>query len=317
MTIELFFGKQPFVVPSLSAEQLAAADADALRLLLLLCADRAHLSASEKELRDRLGMSEARLEKALSSLTALGILQCDGKDKAQNTAEQKPTPAAPQKRTRVSELPSYTDAEFAAVLEKHKELEDLITEAQNALGKIFNIGETKLFVGIAEEFGFDEEFLLILLDFCKKTDRKSMRYIEKLATSLYDGGIRTAAALTEHFHRLEAQKNAQARIRKIFGMGERALTSKEKDFIAKWTGDYGFGFDMIEKAYEITVNATSKPSMSYTNKVLESWYSQGIKTVEDTDRSAKKTDAGTGGMSFDVDDFFKAALDRSYNQPKK
>lgn len=317
MTIELCFGKQPFVVPSLSAEQLLTADADALRLLLALCMDRTLPSATEKVLCERLNMTAAQLKKALSALTAFGVLQYDGKDAPEKQQGEAKKTTATGKRTHVSELPSYTDAEFAAVLEKHTELEDLITEAQNALGKIFNIGETKLFVGIAEEFGFDEEFLLILLDFCKKTDRKSMRYIEKLATSLYDGGIRTAAALTEHFHRLEAQQNAQARIRKIFGMGERALTSKEKDFIAKWTTEYGFGFDMIEKAYEITVNATSKPSMSYTNKILESWYAQGIKTVEDTDRAAKKTDTGSGGMSFDVDDFFKAALDRSYNQPKK
>lgn len=313
MTIDLCYGKQPFVVPSLTDEQLAAADADTLRLLLLLCSDRTLLSVTEKELCDRLGVTKETLSRSLSVLTALGVLQYDGKDGA---SEVKPKTAT-GKRTRVSELPSYTDAEFTAVLEKHTELSDLITEAQNALGKIFNISETKLFVGIAEEFGFDEEFLLILLDFCKKTDRKSMRYIEKLATSLYDGGIRTASALTEHFHRLEAQNKAQNKIRAIFGMGERALTGKEKEFIAKWTENYGFGFDMIEKAYEITVNATSKPSMSYTNKVLESWYTQGIKTVEDLERDTKKTDSGKSGMSFDVDDFFKAALDRSYNQPKK
>ena len=316
MKIDLLFGQNPFVMPSLTSEQLASADADALRLLFTLCMDRSLLSVSEKELCDRLGVTEEKLNKSLSHLSSCGVLLCEAKGETTKAPEQKTAAAAPQKRTRVSELPSYTDAEFAAVLESHTELADLITEAQNALGKIFNIGETKLFVGIAEEFGFDEEFLLILLDFCKKIDRKSMRYIEKLAVSLYDANIRTAAALTEHFCRLEQQQTAQNKIRGIFGLGERTLTSKEKDFIAKWTGEYGFGFDMIEKAYEITVNATSKPSMNYANKVLESWHAEGIKTVEDTERAAKKTEGG-GGMSFDVDDFFKAALDRSYNQQKK
>ena len=313
MTNKLCFGQEPFVVPELSAEWLAAADADTLRLLLALSMDHSYLSASPEELGALLGMTETRVKNALACLVSFGALLAGDEE----TAAKKPAVKTPEKRTRVGELPSYTDAEFTAVLEKHRELADLINEAQNTLGKIFNISETKLFVGIAEEFGFDEEFLLVLLDFCKKNERKSMRYIEKLATSLYDANIRTAAALTEHFCRMEAQASAQGRIRKIFGLGERALTGKEKDFIAKWTEEYGFGFDMIEKAYEITVNATSKPSLSYTNKILESWHAAGIKTVDAIDRADKKPGGNQGGMSFDVDDFFKAALDRSYNPQKK
>ena len=61
MTINLCYGKQPFVVPSLTDEQLAAADADTLRLLLLLCSDRTLLSVTEKELCDRLGVTKEEM----------------------------------------------------------------------------------------------------------------------------------------------------------------------------------------------------------------------------------------------------------------
>jgi len=62
----------------------------------------------------------------------------------------------------------------------------------------------------------------------------------------------------------------------------------------------------------------SKPSLSYTNKILESWYSEGLTTPEAVDAaSAKKNGDKQQGMSFDVDEFFKAALDRSYRDEKK
>lgn len=324
MTVKLFYGSAPFVLPSLTEADILGADETALRLLLLLSSDRSLLAASASVLSDRLDKTPSQIRAALTSLEALGVISSDEVDekpvkkprtaeKEQKQNERKTT----EKKTRVSELPSYTDEEFSALLEKRGELTDLITEAQNTLGKIFNVNEIKILVSIAEEFGFDEEFLLVLLDFCRRNDRKSMRYIEKLATSLYDENIRTTVALTEHLHRREALESAQERVRSIFGIGSRALTSKEKDFIAKWTETYKLDFPMIEKAYEITVNATSKPSMSYTNKILESWYAEGLTTPEAVDNAAKKNGDKPGGMSFDVDDFFRSALERSYRDGEK
>ncbi len=325
MANKLYYGNEPFVLPTLSREDILAADGLSLRLLLLLASDRECQFATVEALAKLLSVKPAQVERALAELEACGVLssalESKGAEKPTATHkkearedEKKPS----EKKTKVSELPSYTDAEFSALLEKRGELTDLITEAQNTLGKIFSVNETKILVSIAEEFGFDEEFLLVLLDFCRRNDRKSMRYIEKLAVSLYDGNIRTTAALTEHLHRREALESAQERVRRIFGIGSRALTGKEKDFIAKWTETYQFEFSMIEKAYEITVNATSKPSLSYTNKILESWYAEGLTTPEAVDAAAaKKSGEKPTGMSFDVDEFFKAALDRSYRDEKK
>ncbi|MBO5305625.1 MAG: DnaD domain protein, partial [Clostridia bacterium] len=293
-----------------------------LRLLCLLAGDPQARELTAGELAARLRVTERAVDGAMAELEALSVPSVSVGDTKAARAVKKETPREPkpqtEKKTKVSELPSYTDAEFASLLEKRRELSDLITEAQNTLGKIFSVNETKILVSIAEEFGFDEEFLLVLLDFCRRNDRKSMRYIEKLAVSLYDSNIRTTAALTEHLHRREALESAQERVRSIFGIGSRALTSKEKDFIAKWTETYQFEFAMIEKAYEITVNATSKPSLSYTNKILESWYSEGLKTPEAVDAAtAKRSGEKPQGMSFDVDEFFKAALERSYRDDKK
>lgn len=321
MASKLNYGTNPFVCPEIPEQAILGADPEALRLLLLIAQDKDLLSAPLETLAERAGLSKERTKKALASLGGLGLISIDLPELSAKKEAPKPEvepPKKEEKKTKVSELPTYTDAEFAALLEKRSELSELITEAQNTLGKIFNVNETKILVSLAEEFGFDEEFLLVLLDFCRKNDRKNLRYIEKLATSLYDSDVRTTEALVEYLHRREAQDTAQGKVRSIFGIGSRALTGKEKDFIARWTETYGFDFPMIEKAYEITVNNTSKPSLSYANKILESWYSEGLKTPEEVDGAqAKKNGEKPAGMSFDVDEFFKAALERSYREGEK
>lgn len=314
MANKLIYGGEPFVCPALPESAILNANPEALRLLLLLAQDRDLLCAPLDTLAERAGLSKDRTKKALAALAGLGILVIDAAASPIAKAATKTT----ERKTKISELPAYTDTELASLMEQRSELTDLITEAQNTLGKIFNVNETKILVSISEEFGFDEEFLLVLLDFCRRNDRKNLRYIEKLATSLYDENIRTTEALTEHLHRREALESAQGRVRSIFGLGSRALTSKEKGLIATWTETFGFDFPMIEKAYEITVNATAKPSLSYANKILEAWYSEGLKTPEEVDAAkAKKNGEKPVGMSFDVDEFFKAALERSYREEKK
>ena len=147
-----------------------------------------------------------------------------------------------------------------------------------------------------------------------------MRYIEKTALSLYDKGIHTAAQLEQHLMELDRLASAEGGIRKIFGMGERAFTAKENSFVDDWINRYGFDFEMIKLAYEETVNNTSKPSMSYANKVLESWYADGIKSPADLGKAKEKrkgTPKGAQAASFNVDDFFNAAINRGFDTDKK
>ena len=102
-------------------------------------------------------------------------------------------------------------------------------------------------------------------------------------------------------------------------MGRRALTEKEAQFIRNWSVKFGYGQDIITRAYEITVNNTKGASMDYANAVMENWYKSGLTTLEAVDESLaarkaekKSADAKNSVSSFDTDDFFEAALKRSY-----
>jgi DnaD/phage-associated family protein len=140
-----------------------------------------------------------------------------------------------------------------------------------------------------------------------------------MAISLYDEGICDAAELEKKLKRIEDMARAAGRVRAIFGIGSRALTAKEKQLIDTWVSTMKYGDDVITRAYEVTVDSIGKASVSYAGKVLERWHADGLVTLEDVDRAMaeyKRKKAGDGS-SFDVDDFFNAALERTYGGEDK
>jgi len=70
-------------------------------------------------------------------------------------------------------------------------------------------------------------------------------------------------------------------------------------------------------AYEITVDAKGAFNFDYAGKILENWFTSGVKTAQDAEAKIAefkkgKEEAGKSGGSFDTDEFFDLALKRSY-----
>ena len=329
MKIYFEYGRKAVAMPTVPQKLILRAGKTELRLLMTLACD-SDLAENYEEHADALAaefkVTRSALDSALGFWIGAGILWAEKETNAgeeRGTTEyvmetisknQIPTEEIP-KRTRVTELPQYTDEEFVRVLERRAELSELIEEAQHVLGKVFNVTETQLLVSISEGLGLDYEYILNLLAYCKKIGKANMRYVEKTACSLYDKGVTGAAQLEEYLRGVDRLASTEGQIRRIFGIGERAFTSKESKYINDWITVYGFDFEMIKRAYEETVNATSKPSMNYANKILESWFSEGIKTLDDAERAKEKrkgTTPSAQAASFNVDDFFNAAINKGF-----
>lgn len=232
---------------------------------------------------------------------------------AQATAQTKKV-ASPDK------MPSYTSDELAHILESDKEMAMLVDECNHILGKMLNFHEVNIIVGLIDYLALDIEYILLLVKHCAEIGKKTLHYIEKTAFSLYDDGITTAQALTEELSRREAAMSAEGRIRSIFGIGSRALTTREKREISSWINDMRYPLEVIEKAYEITVDATSKPTLHYANTVLERWHSEGFLTLDEILNSYKEkgkkgsASAPDNSGSFDTDEFFDAAVKRNLGE---
>ncbi len=218
-----------------------------------------------------------------------------------------------------SELPLYSSEHINRILEKNRETKSLIDNCQQSLGKIFSIHEVEVILKLKDYLGLDEDFILLLCSHCSKINKTSLRYVEKKATALFDMGITEYAQLEKHLEDLDAAAGLEGKFRKLLGVGERSLTKKEKDALLRWT-TLGLSWELIEKAFEVTVDNARKFSLNYMSAVLESWYKDGLlsaKAVSDEgekQRSQKKPAAKREKKgSFDEDDFFEEALRRSYD----
>ena len=221
---------------------------------------------------------------------------------------------------------AYTNEELAAVLERSVSA-GFVDEAQKALGKIFNKNEVSKLVGIVEQLGFEEEAVLAILSYCVRLDKKSVSYAEKIAVSFHDEDISSAEQVHAQIDYLERRNSAIEKIRSLYGFGGRALTATEKKLFVSWTESYGFDFEIIKKAYEITVDAIQTPAPKYTDKILTKWYQSGLKTEKEIDEfiiAEKQERAGNSAVAAakktasardsDVEDWFEQRLRQTFGE---
>ncbi|MBE6707125.1 MAG: DnaD domain protein [Ruminococcaceae bacterium] len=238
-------------------------EVDITRAGELLSIDRAEIAASVKYWKGAGVLASARTAAASKN------------DKEENTAHKGGVITH-------SGVEEYSNEELAAVIE-HRVGTAFIDEAQKAMGKMFNKNEVGKLIGIVDQLGFEEEAVLAILSYCVRIGKKSISYAEKIAVSFHDEDISSAAQVHAQIDFLERRNTSIEKIRGLFGFGGRALSPTEKKLFAAWTEEYGFDFDVVEKAYNITVDAIHDPAPKYTDKILKNWHEKGLRNVEEID----------------------------------
>ena len=290
----------------------AGADARQLHILLWLAREP---EADAPTLARKVGCSVREAESALTFWRSAGILRSEH---PVEKAAKKPAETE-KKLARADEIPTYSISELNDMMERRQSLRALVDEAQQILGKMFNTYEINILLGMVDYLNLDEDYILLLLAHCARIEKKGLRTIERYAISLIDRGITTSAALEEQVQDLEAQHTLEGKVRSIYGMKSRSLTAKEQKMIAAWIG-FGYGEDIIRRAYEITVDTIHEPSMQYANAILDRWHAEGLKTLEEIDRQIEKERAekdakgNSDFKTFDPDAAFEAALKRSFGK---
>ena len=200
------------------------------------------------------------------------------------------------------------------MLENNEGSLGLVDEAQRRIGRMFNTREVSILVGLKNYLELDDEYIYVLLEHCARVGKTSMRYVETMAFGMYDENVHDAEALRVRLEEREAYATLEGKFKSLIGGRSRKLSAKEVRFLNRWSGEMKYGFDMIELAYDITVDVQHEYNPAYMNGILERWYAACITTPEQVreDSQAHKARA-QGGSSFDTDEFFEAALKRSYS----
>lgn len=270
----------------------------------------AHLATSIGDIADQFNHTEKEVIRALKYWEKLKLLQLDYDDQGningihiqdldkmpsaeivpltcKRTASKEPAVIAdakqPVRDENVSQKHdaaghSYSPDEIRA-FQGNEEFSSILFIAEQYLQRPLTSSDIQTFLFIYDKLHLSVDLIDYLVEYCVGRHKTSHLYIGKVAMDWADAGIKTVAQAKSH----ASQYNKSVyTIMKALG-NHNAPTDVESSMIAKWTEEYGFTLDIILKACERSVLATTSNRLRYADRILSSWYHAGVHTVSDID----------------------------------
>jgi len=244
---------------------------------------QSHTAFSVSDIADQFNHTEREVLRALkyweklklmslsfdSSKTLTGISLLDPlKDEAvAPTQENSMQEEAPDKYAK----PSYSSDQLRAFKEKDS-TEQLLFIAQAYVGKPLSPSDMKTILYMSDVLEFSDDLIDYLIQYCVEKGKRDFRYMEKVALNWAEAGIRTPK---------QAEKAALKYDKSVYAIMNElgkssAPTSKELEYINRWTREYGFGNDVIFEACARTVLATDKHRFEYADGILTNWKKENV-----------------------------------------
>lgn len=298
-----------FAVPAAVVDQhLRLCGVLQLKVLLLLL--RQGRPMTDQEIGSFLRQDPADVRDAALYWENCGLLRSEGGEAAAcpvNLETVVPAPVReltqeePRRTVVASDSRRFTRAECAELAAKDSTLLSLLHKAQEITGCPLTSMDMQCLTALYAYYGLTPEFILTVMGYCRSVDKLNMRYVEKTAASWQEKGIETAQEAERYIDYLTQRRSNEGQVRSAFGINDRNLTTREREMIASWYGELGFGIDVIRLAYERAVENTGKLSFAYINKVLQNWHREGVRTAADAaNASARRAPAQEHGTSYSI-----------------
>lgn len=293
-----------FAVPAAVADRHLKFCSEAQLKVLLLALRQGQSPVDTAGIAGRLGLTEAEVDDCLQYWQEARLFT---EGSAPQPEKAGPAPAEPPKKTveegvtTIRSRGHLSPGEVNALLREDKRFAGLAAELEKARGSVLSPSEREILAYLCGSLELTPEYLLVAAAYCRDRGKKKMSYLEKMVAGWLEEGIDTYEKAEVHIRRLTRQEDDEGRIRRLFGLPERALTAREKACINRWCGEYMTPDALIKLAYDRAVEATGKVSFAYIDKVLAAWAAKGITTVEaaEAERTAAQK-AAAGEYSFDI-----------------
>lgn len=196
-----------------------------------------------------------------------------------------------------------------------KELKSLLFIAEQYLGKTLSRSDVDAITYFYDTLHMSADLIEYLIESCVENGHKSMHYIQKVAFSWVENGIKTVSQAKESSALYN--RNCYA-VLNAFGIKNRGPASSELVFIKKWAEDYGFSSDIIQEACRRTISATHQPSFEYADSILTKWHQNNIRHLKDItmldeayqkEKSARKSIVKTKNITKNMNNFERRRYD--------
>ncbi|MCQ2387564.1 MAG: DnaD domain protein [Clostridia bacterium] len=186
-------------------------------------------------------------------------------------------------------LKCFSKEEIEEYSLKKKQVYDLTLRINKALSIYVDViaPEIDNFVSKWITFGFDDQTLLLIANYCFKTGKNTLQQMDELVNKLKDGGSITFSSVGDFF---ESQKKNDEFIKKflsILGL-TRNPTPWDRDNLHIWKS-WNFSDEMIVKAAELSAGKTS--AVAYMNSILSNWKNKGLFNVSETENLSSSTNS--------------------------
>ncbi len=273
----IFEAPQMFSVPTSIVDKHINAGYNEIRLILLLLRN-VNMGFSKETLLNRLSMTEEDLNDAFDFWVKEGVLFKQG----EKYVLERP-------RIRSTDVMTYTAEDVAERIDKDHGILFLYKKTEDVLAKPLTTADASVILSLVDWVGLPSEVVALLLQYCVDCGKKSLRQIEKTGIEWAEKEINTAERAEEY---IEAERRKREVINEychVLGITGRALTDSEKKTFASWSENMGYDSEIIAEAFNATVRATGKYSYQYMDKIISNWFKQGVKTVEEAQKSSADT----------------------------
>ena len=127
--------------------------------------------------------------------------------------------------------------------------------------------------------GYSDQMLSSIANYCFKTAVRNLDGMDTVINKFFKLGIITEEALSEYFNDILKADSEIKEILENLGI-VRNVNKYDRDFYKVWTTEWQISKELLNEA--ITLSKDKTNPMQYLNKILSSWHSSGVKTVEES-----------------------------------
>ena len=216
-------------------------------------------------------------------------------------------------------MPTYNTEDVADALKNDAEFKQLVNYTEHTIGQLLNSSKTASLLYLYDCLGMQCDVIMGIIAHCAEQGKTSIKYIERTAEGIHNDGVVTYKQLESYYAAKRRYTDYESAVKRIIGAPDRALTPREAKLVNTWANEYKTNKELVEYAYELTVNSISKPSLSYMGKIIEDWYKSDINSLESAkaarENNSKKASEKPTGASGGSDSFDNFSFEDIFERP--
>lgn len=213
-----------------------------------------------------------------------------------------------------------THEQIAARITESRDIRGMFFEVERIFGRTLGYDTQSSLLYLTDHEGLPPEVVVMLCEYAQSIGKKSVRYIEKIGEDWAENDIDTFEKAAKRIAALEGVNSLWNELKVMMGLDNPKPTSRQREYLIKWSNSYEYNAQMIFFAYERMIEKTGKLNFKYMDTMLTAWHNSGFKTQTDVEKQdekfreksaeAKKSAlaASTGGKaSYDIEKAFNPA----------